>query len=144
MKKFLFLFSTMILLFASCEGPAGRDGFDGRDLEVRNVYITIKPQKWERVDVGTYATLYKCVENVNIGMEAYERGIVIVSLFQWDQPSDVEVKTPLPYWTQHTEGNNTWLEGYNYDYDHGSIAFYVECRNGTTPPECNYHVAITP
>ena len=142
MKKLLFLFSAMILLFASCEGPAGRDGFDGRDLEIRNAYFTIKSQDWERVDIGTYATLYKCMKNVNIGKEAYERGIVIVSLFQWD--GDFEVKTPLPFWTQHTEGNNTWLEGYNYDYDQGTVVFYVECRNRTTPPECEFHVAITP
>ena len=146
MKKILFLLSAAIMLFASCEGPAGRDGYDGedgKDFSFHNAYFTIESRDWERVSVGRYATLYKCVRDVDIREEAYERGMVLASIFQWDE-NDNEVKTLLPFWVQHTDGDNTWLEGYYYDYDHGTVAFYVECRNGTTPPRCEFHVFVAP
>ena len=128
-------------MLTSCEGPAGRDGLD---FEFHNEYFTVRSQDWDRVSVGRYATLYECVKDVKIGNEAYEKGMVLVYMFQWDDSSNSEVKTPLPSLTQQTEGNNTWIEGYNFDYDAGTVKFYVECRNGTTPPGCEFHVVVAP
>ena len=146
MKKILFLLSAAIIMFASCEGPAGRDGLNGLDGEmtfhIEN--FTVKSQDWKRVSVGRYATLYECLKNVNVTEDAYEFGMVNVYMFQWNIESNSEIQTPLPYWVQHTDGDNTWLEGYNFDFDPGTVAFYLECRNGTTPPECEFRVVVAP
>ena len=142
MKKILFLLVTSVMVLTSCEGPAGRDGLDGKDFEFYYDYFTIKSQDWDRVSVGQYATLYEYVVDIKIGHDAYEKGLVLVYMFQWE--GNNEVKTPLPHWVQHSQGNNTWLEGYNYDFDAGTIKFYAECRNGTNPPECEFHVVVAP
>ena len=76
--------------------------------------------------------------------EAYERGLVNVYMFQWSTSGNSEVQTPLPYWIQHTDGSNTWLEGYNYDFDKGTVAFYAEYRNGEIPPECSFRIVVAP
>jgi len=148
MKKILLL-SAVIMLFASCEGPAGRDGFDGlngKDCECSKhiANFVIKQQDWKRVSVGRYVTLYECIKDVDIREDAYEDGVVFAFMFQWDEKNKSEVQTPLPHWTQHTDGDNTWLEGFNYDFDHGTVAFYAECRNGTNPPECDFRVFVAP
>ena len=148
MKKILLLLSVAVLLFASCEGPAGRPGFDGEDGKDFDFHIenfTIKSKDWQRVSIGKYATLYECVKlNVEVTEKAYEEGVVHVYMFQWNDASNSEVQTQLPYWVQHVDGDNTWLEGYNFDFDATSVAFYVECANGTTPPECEFRVVVAP
>jgi hypothetical protein len=147
MKKLLLMLTAATLLFVSCQGPAGRDGLDGLDGKDFEFYVenfTIRSQDWRYVNSGRYTSLYEYVAEVDVSEDAYERGIVNVYLFQWNTGSNSEVQTPLPYWTQHTVGDNTWLEGYNYDFDKGTIAFYVEIEKGTTPPTCSFRVAIAP
>ncbi len=143
MKKILFLLLA-VMLFASCEGPAGRDGIDGKDFKFHIENFTIGSNDWKYVSTGKYATLYECIKTVDVTTDAYEDGMVNVYIFQWDNASNSEVQTPLPYWIQHTDGNNTWLEGYNFDFDSKTVAFYVECKNGTTPPECDFRVVVAP
>jgi hypothetical protein len=122
-------------------GPKGDPGLD-MAYHVEN--FTIEPSDWKRLSVGRYATLYECIKDVAVQEKAYENGLVSVYMFQWNDASNSEVQTPLPYWTQHTDGNNTWLEGYNYDFDKGSVAFYAECGNGANPPKCSFRVVVAP
>jgi hypothetical protein len=142
MKKFLLIFAAVLLLFASCEGPAGHDGLDGNDFEFYVENFTVRSGDWKYVSEGRYTTLYQCIVKVEIGGKAYEDGIVEVYMFQTDNGS--EVQTPLPYWMQHTVGENTWLEGYNYDFDDESVAFYAEVEKGTIPLPCYFRVVIAP
>jgi hypothetical protein len=144
MKKNLFLWAMMIFVFASCEGPAGRDGLDGESIGFYVENITVKSQDWKYVSSDRYVTLYQYIVNMDIREDAYENGIVNAYLFQWNSTSKSEVQTPLPYWIQHTDGANTWLEGYNFDFDKGTIAFYVEWKNGVNPPESYFRVAVAP
>jgi hypothetical protein len=147
MKKLLLAFTATVLLLASCEGIPGRDGYDGRDGKDFEFYVekfTIKPQEWRYVSTGEYVSLYQYIANIDVREEAYKYGIVNVYLYQQDTNSNSEVQTPLPYWTQHTSGENTWLEGFNYDFDRGTISFYVEVRKGTNPPESSFRVVIAP
>ncbi|MDR1381785.1 MAG: hypothetical protein LBJ47_09960 [Tannerella sp.] len=145
MKKVLFLLSAaMMMLSVSCEGPMGPPGEPGLDLAFHVENVTVRSGEWARVSEGRYATLYECIKDVDVRTEAYERGMVNVYMFQWNDASNSEVQTQLPYWIQHTDGGNTWLEGYNFDFDEGTVAFYVECRNGTNPPECEFRVVVAP
>jgi hypothetical protein len=144
MKKNLFLLSIMIFAFASCEGPAGRDGLDGESIGFYVENIHVRSQDWTRVRTDRYTTLYQYVANVDVREDAYENGIVNAYLFQWNDASNSEVQTQLPYWIQHTDGANTWLEGYNFDFDKGTVAFFVEWQNGVNPPESYFRVVVAP
>ncbi|MDR2384930.1 MAG: hypothetical protein LBD80_04610 [Tannerella sp.] len=142
MKKLSITISLLSLL--SCEGPAGRDGIDGQDFKFYVQNFTVYSQDWKYVSTGGYTTLYQYIAEVDVKKEAYNYGIVEVYMFQWDTGNDSEVQTPLPYWTQHTADGNTWLEGFNYDFDEKTIAFFVEVRNGTNPPTSKFKIVIAP
>ncbi|MDR2148715.1 MAG: hypothetical protein LBE91_19920 [Tannerella sp.] len=147
MKKVLFLLSVVALFTTSCEGPPGRDGFDGEDGQDFEFYVEnfrVRSQDWEFVNSGRYTSLFQYVVDVDVQEEAYEFGIVQVYLFQINASSNSEVQTPLPYWIQYTSGDNTWLEGFNYDFDQGTVAFYAEVANGTRPADSNFRVVVAP
>jgi hypothetical protein len=142
MKKTLLLLSIATILSTSCQGPAGEPG-ESITFHVEN--FTIRPGDWTRVSTGPHVTLYECILQADVRTEAYEQGIVNAYIFLWDEASRSEVQTQLPYWTQHTDsGYSTWMEGYNFDFDERNVAFYAECRNGTTPPECNFRLVVAP
>ncbi|MDR3266644.1 MAG: hypothetical protein LBT24_03640 [Tannerella sp.] len=136
------IFAAALLSFVSCEGPAGHDGLDGDDFGFYVEIFTVRSQDWERVSIGRFTTLYKYIADVDVRKDAYEGGIVQVYMFQTDDKN--EVQTPLPYWMQHTVGENTWLEGYNYDFDEGTVAFYAEVEKGTNPPTSSFRIVIAP
>lgn len=141
MKKYLFLLATALMLFASCEGPAGRDGLNGRDGKDVVYYIdnfTVKSSDWKHIDNSKYVDIYQHIVDVDIRDDIYEKGLVNVYMFLMIDNNEVQVL--LPYWVQHTVGDNTWIEGYNYDFDKGTVSFYVECEKGTTPPDCEFRV----
>ncbi|MDR2775484.1 MAG: hypothetical protein LBC19_12240 [Tannerella sp.] len=145
MKNILFLLPA-VMLFVSCEGPAGPmgpKGDPGLDIAFYIESFTVKPENWKLVNIGKYATLYECIRNVDVREEAYENGLVNVYMFQKNNNKD-EVQTQLPYWIQHTNGDNTWLEGYNFDFNEKNVVFYAECKNGTNPPECIFRVVVAP
>ena len=147
MKKILFLLSFVAIFMTACEGPPGRDGLNGTNGQDFSYYVenfTVRSQDWQFVSRGRYTSLYQCIVDVDIRAEAYENGVVQVYLFQNDASSNSEVQTPLPYWIQYTSGDNSWMEGYNYDFDQGTVAFYAEVENGITPPLCYFRVVVAP
>ncbi len=144
MKKILLLLSLVVVLLASCEGPAGRDGMDGKDAEmsffVKN--FSVRANDWTLTGAGKYVSYYECIVEVDISTEAYNQGMVNVYIYPFP---DEDVQAPLPYWVQHTEGDNTWLEGYNYDFDSGTIKFYLDWRNGESLPAISdFRVVVAP
>ena len=143
MKKFVFL--LLILLspaFMSCEGPMGPPGEPGEDFLPYVKYIEVRSQDWQLYSSSEYVSFYKCVKDIDIGKRAYENGLVMVYLFQSDEGN--EIQTPLPYWIQYTDKGNTWIEGYNFDFDQGTIAFYADCQRGQRPPTCEFRVVVAP
>ncbi|MDR0573471.1 MAG: hypothetical protein LBG96_05485 [Tannerella sp.] len=144
MKRILFLLSAAIMLFASCEGPAGRDGVDGRDGEmsffVEN--FRVYANNWIHTGTGKYVSYYEYIAKIDIRDEAYAKGMVNVYIYPFP---DENVQAPLPYWVQYTAGDNTWLEGYNYDFDSGTIKFYLDWSNGKSLPAItDFRVVVAP
>ena len=142
MKKFVLLLSIIAFVFTSCEGPTGPMGPPGEEILPYNEVFTIRSQDWKHESTGRYASLYSCLVDIEIGDNAYEEGFVNVYFYQ--NNNGFEVQTPLPYWIQNTDGPNTWLEGYNFDFDAGTVVFYADWKNGERPPTCKFRVAVAP
>ena len=146
MKKHGFLVLSLLLLaFVSCEGPMGPPGLKGKDGEDFIPYVekfTVRSQDWQNYDSDDDVSYYKYIFDMDIGDRAYNNGLVMVYLFQMDDGN--EIQTPLPFWMQYTERGSKWLEGYNFDFDRGTIAFYADCRRGQRPPTCEFRVVVAP
>ena len=143
MKKHLLLIITFLtLIFESCEGPMGPPGVSGEDFLPYVRYFTIRAQDWQQFDTDEYVSFYKYVVDIDIGDHAYNNGFVSVYMFQSDEGN--EVQTPLPLWIQYTDRGNTWLEGYNFDFDRASICFYADVKRGQRPPASEFRVVIAP
>jgi hypothetical protein len=138
-KHVLLLLSVLSLTFVSCEGPIGPPG---EGLVPYVEYIKIQSNQWENYATNDYVSFYKCVRDVDVRDNAYKNGFVNVYLFQMDDGN--EIQTPLPYWIQHTDRGNTWLEGYNFDFDRKTIAFYADCKRGERPPLVEFRVVVAP
>ena len=142
MKKLLFLLSVALWLFASCEGPAGRDGLEGRPgkdgkdgkdgIETYwfvGVY-TINSNNWQLVNgVDQLNSFYRASITIpELTNDIYEDGNVFCYLFQTIDGQ--EVQTPLPFTVPLGEAadNNTeflWTETVAFDFSPGRITFYV-------------------
>ena len=130
MKKILFLLSAAIMLFASCEGPAGRDGLDEETYwYVRN--YTIRSNDWELVNgVDQIGSYYRAeIEIPQLDREIYELGNVFCYMYYIDA-SGTEVQTLLPYIEHFGEstkvGEELWTKTISCDFTRGSIMFYVQ------------------
>jgi len=142
MKKHVLLLSLLTMALMSCEGPMGPPGDPGEGFVPYVKYFEVKSQEWQNYGSDAYVSFYKCVKDIDIGNDAYQNGLVMVYLFQLDDGN--EIQTPLPYWIQYTDRGNTWLEGYNFDFDRGTIAFYADCQLGQRPPACEFRVVVAP
>ena len=144
MKKNVLLLTLLMLVFVSCEGPMGPPGEPGGmgDFVPYVKYYEVKSNEWQNYATNEYVSFYKYVVDMDIGDKAYNYGFVSVYLFQWEEGN--EIQTSLPYWEQHIDRGNTWLEGYNFDFDRTTIAFYADCRRGQRPPTCEFRVVVAP
>ncbi|MDR1116257.1 MAG: hypothetical protein LBL33_08975 [Tannerella sp.] len=140
MRKFLLLLPVVIMLFVSCEGPAGRDGFDGRDGESVFRYVetfTVGTNEWELVegrpdDFGTY--FRKEIVLSELDKFIYDEGHVLCYIF--DRVEGFEVQSNLPYIKPYGEIVNGreyfWNETFSYDFvpgegsKSGSVMIYVK------------------
>ena len=133
MKKILFLLSAAIILFASCEGPAGRDGLNGLDGYATEWVIktyTINSNQWELVNgVDQLNSYYRAEVRIpELDIDIYEEGAVLCYMYQ--TVNGKEAKTPMPFTIPKGEGHDNgtedlWTETYAYDFNVGSIRFYV-------------------
>lgn len=136
MKKILFLLSAAVLLFASCEGPAGRDGFDGLDgkdgaITYRFVKeYTVNTNSWELVNGEDQLNSFFRyeIEIPQLDREIYNYGDVFCYMFQ--NVDGDEVQTLLPFHIPIAQDNGNgqtdfWSETYFYDFMEGSIMIYV-------------------
>ena len=105
-------------------------------------FFTVKSQDWQYLDMDEYVSFYKYIVDMDIGDYAYNNGFVNVYMFQSDEGN--EVQTPLPFWVQYTDRGNTWLQGYNFDFDRTTICFYADCKRGQRPPTCEFRVVVAP
>ena len=147
MKKILFLLSAAIILFASCEGPAGKDG-EGIYWYV-NTY-TVNSSQWELVNgVDQIDSYYKAEIRIpQLDKDIYEYGNVFCYMFQ--NIDGVEVQTLLPFNIPkgiiHPNGaEELWTEMYAYDFTVGSIMLYVNYSDFYTnnrPPTTSFRVVL--
>ena len=128
MKKSVLLLSLLVLTFVSCEGPAGRDGFDGLDGAetywfVRNYPIT----RWELINGEDQLNSYfrSTINIPELDRDIFENGHVLCYMYL-----DANHQTLLPY-TLHkgkNDGNTEllWTETYSYEFSLRTITFYLE------------------
>ena len=141
-KHVLILLSFWALAFVSCEGPIGPPGDSGEGFIPYVKRFEVKSQDWQNFGTDEYVSFYKYIFDIDIGDNAYNNGFVNVYIFQNDDGN--EIQTQLPYWMQYTDRGNTWLEGYNFDFDRKTIAFYADCKKGQRPPTCEFRVVVAP
>jgi len=170
MKKIIFLLSAVLWLFASCEGPAGRDGIDGLDgIDGRNgtngrdgtdgrdgvgMYwfiknYTVNTSQWQLIgkanELGSY---YQASISVpELDRDIYENGNVFCYMFQ--RSNGVEVQTLLPFTVPYGESKANsdylWTETYACDFSVGVVMFYVNYSDFVTnirPPTTTFRVVL--
>jgi len=146
MKKILFLLTTAVWLFASCEGPAGKDAVETYWF-VKN--YTINSNQWQLVGgVDELNSYYKASVNIpELDRDIYEKGNVFCYMFQ--RINNVEVQTLLPYTIPmgESKGNTEllWTETYACDFSIGRVNFYVNYSDFYTsnrPPTVTFRVVL--
>ena len=154
MKKILFLLSAVVMLFASCEGPAGRDGIDGRDgLNGEGMYWFVRTysiNKWELVNGKDNIDSYFRAEIKipELDRDIYAGGNVFCYMLQ--NMDGTEVQTLLPFVLPKGQINpngteHLWTETYAYDFTVGSIMLYVNYSDFYTsniPPTASFRVVL--
>jgi hypothetical protein len=140
MKKYLFLLSlwAFAFTFTSCEGP---EGPPGEGLAINVEYYTIKSRDWQQIGSNGEVSFYRYIVDINIGDYIYDKGNVSVFLYLMD--GNNEVQAPLPYSIPHIDNGARWTEHYSFDFDSGTISFYVDLLNGQVPPEQEFRVVLT-
>jgi hypothetical protein len=122
MKKVLFSFLAVLFLFASCEGPPGRDGRDGRDT-VRMIFdYEIRNSNWPLTWQWT-GDAYVCVISIpQLTRQIYENGVVMV-FHEWFDGS-IWRQQPLPQSIPQGNGVDLWTEHLDFDYFIGGIRIF--------------------
>ncbi|MDR0835109.1 MAG: hypothetical protein LBN11_00810 [Tannerella sp.] len=153
MRKYLMVFTAVLLLFASCEGPVGPMGPKGDKGDGTYWFVktyTINSNQWKLVNGSDNIGSFYQAEVVipELDEDIYEEGNVFCYLFQ--TVDGVEVQTPLPYnipWGEvHNNGEESlWTEFYFYDFTKGSIMFYAyysDFYTSNRPPTASFRVVL--
>jgi len=148
MKKLLFLLSA-VLIFATCEGPPGRDGLDGYDGEGMNwkvINYTVYENDWVLVgrpnDLESY---YKYTFSESLLTRfIFENGNVFG--YRW---IDANTQTPLAqtvFMGENGPGGSIYFsDTYSFSFSPGSITFYVDYSDFATqtlPPTCDFRIVL--
>ena len=154
MKKLFFLLSVVLFTFASCEGPPGRDGLDGRDGAGTYWFVktyTIQSNQWTLINGEDQLNSYfrAQISIPKLDRELYERGNVQCYMFQ--NINNTEVQTPLPFTIPLGEkgtggGELLWTETVSFDFYPGTITFYVNYSDFYTsnrPGTVTFRVVLT-
>jgi len=125
MRKRLFLLSAVIWLFASCEGPAGRDGLDGFDGVETYWFVREYPVRstdWELVhDVEPFGSYWRYTINIpELDQDIFKKGHVFCYMYQGSAK-----QTLLPYTIHLVENGDFWTETYSYEFESRKITLYV-------------------
>ncbi|MDR3194934.1 MAG: hypothetical protein LBT76_06565 [Tannerella sp.] len=139
MKKYFVLLSLMAFVLTSCEGPMGPPGEPGGGMET--YYFTVTPRDWKLLGGTQDVSFYQCIKDLDIGSYIYENGTVSAYMYQMEDQT--EVQTPLPYIIPHTDGSVRWNEQYTFDFEQGTVSFYVDYIKGETPPAKEFRVVLT-
>ena len=149
MKKILFLLMAAMVLLASCEGPAGRDGFDGEATGWFVKTYTIRSQDWKLINGEDQLNSFFQAKVIipELTNFIYEEGNVFCYLFQ--KINGVEVQTMLPFviplGDDDGKTEDLWTEVYSSDFSPGSVMFYVNYSDfytGNRPPDVTFRVVL--
>lgn len=124
MKNLLAIF-LMVFLFASCEGPAGKDG-EGIWWHVSDP-IKVNSSQWELGENAEGVPFYFYEYNINnLDKDVYDGGKVQVRMFL-DFDTNIEALTPLEHTEQRQDKDgNQYKEIYGYEYYPGGIMITVK------------------
>ena len=146
MKRLFVVLMTVAGLFASCEGPAGRDGAEAYWFV--KVY-TINSNDWRLVGgVDQLDSRYEAKISIKeLDKDLYENGLVSCYMFQ--RTNNVEVQTPLPFTIPYGKKNGNkedlWTETYSFECAPGFITFYVyysDFYTSNRPPSTSFRVVL--
>ena len=150
MKKLFLLMTAAMVLFASCEGPAGRDGIDGAETYWFVEDYTINANQWKLINGEDQLNSYfqAEVQIPQLDSDIYRKGNVFCYMYQ--RNDGVEVQTLLPFTVPYGEprGGNSehiWIETYACDFKVGSVMFYVNFSDFYTnnrPPTTTFRVVL--
>ena len=146
MKKLLFLMSVVAFLFASCEGPPGRDGLNGGETYWFVRDYPISANNWQLVGgVDQLNSYYRASINISeLGRDIYENGNVFCYMYQTVNGRGVQTILPFTVPKANDDGE-LWTETYSYDFYPGTITFYFICDDFYTnnrPPATTFRVVL--
>ena len=136
MKK-VFLLLLIAVFAASCEGPVGPPGRDGRNAE---------PTQWEIIPVTIYDTdwrespmdesLYYSASVITTSLTPFIRKEGTILVYRDFKNGYQQI---LPYVRHKEYGRILWTQTIDYEFTDGRINFYVTNSNFVPePPETMY------
>ena len=146
MKKNLLLLTAVLWFFASCEGPAGRDGLDGQGMNWNVLNYTVYEGDWELVgrpdELGSY---YKYTfSEKSLTKFICEEGNVFG--YRW---IDANTQTPLAqavFMAENVHGEILYFSDmFSFSFSPGYITFYVDYSDFATktlPPSCDFRIVM--
>ena len=144
MKKLLILSFVVVALFASCEGPPGRDGIDNEMYWFVREY-TVASGRWELVnDEEPYGSYFQYPITISeLDQELFKKGNVFCYMYRGN------VQTPLPFTIHYIETDDAsdylWTETYSFEFSNRAITFYVnysDFKTSIRPPETTFRVVL--
>ena len=137
------------MLLVSCEGPAGRDGYDGRDgegMEWEILNYTVYDTDWVLVgkpeEIGSYF-MYKFNESM-LTKFIFEKGNV--SGYRWLDDNTQTTLSQAEYMSEKIKGEYYFFsDTYSFTFSPGAITFYVDYSDfatGTRPPTCDFRIVL--
>ncbi|MDR2042485.1 MAG: hypothetical protein LBP98_09265 [Tannerella sp.] len=151
MKKILFLLPAAVLMFVSCEGPAGPPGEKGEPglWWFVNEY-TVRSDQWKLVggtdELNSYYQYEIPVPELDKDV-FYEGKMTCYMYLNEDYSVQAELPEVIHYgeYNPDTGGENLWTETYKCDYAIGSILFKVEYSDfftGNRPGTKRFRVVL--
>ena len=122
MKKVLFLLSAAVWLFVSCEGPAGRDGFDGAETYWFVKEYPVRSSDWSLVnDVEPFGSYYRYSLNIpELDQDIFKKGNMFCCMYR-----NSNVQTPLPFTIHLGENDYLWTETYSCEFSLKTVTLFA-------------------
>ena len=158
MKKIFSLLTLAVILFASCEGPAGRDGRDGVDgfVNFNIIDLEVNSNQWQFSNLDNNNFFTASFDMPEIDQYIYDNGLVqVYREYETGTSRAVQLLLPstrhieYPYYDE--EGNEWWgfyTETTDYEYGVGRLNIFYTASdfdyeiNYYTPDFMHFRVVI--
>lgn len=150
MKKILFI-ASLVLFFASCEGPQGPQGPRGPqgpqgENGIANKVIldySIQSHHWNRIEDNNGLFLYYqvLIDEPELDQYVYDNAAIVAYLEY--QENDYMLQKMLPTVANHEDNSGDfWFQTVTFDYGINSIAFQVNNSDFREDAPGNMHFRV--